>query len=149
LINVKGFCIYVLIIGIWSIISTFLDPIVKDKVQFRSEKELQNFISKDQLPIGLGGVSLDEYDYKTPALDEVVLKPQDANYYHLKAERKDLFYDFLKTTQEWINGKSVELERDIIAQKLSNNFRALAPYTWRPSYYHRKSYISSFGDACF
>ncbi|KXN69344.1 CRAL/TRIO domain-containing protein, partial [Conidiobolus coronatus NRRL 28638] len=123
--------------GIWSIVSSFLDPVVKEKIQFLSESDLKNFISPDQLPVRLGGKNTHTYKYSTPSEEETRVKPHDDEYVRLKAERKKLAYEFLDKSQEWVNGAPVEAERDELAQKLCNNFRALAPYTWSPSYYHR------------
>lgn len=136
-------------LGIWSVITKFLDPVVKDKVQFCSQEELQKFIGADQLPISLGGTNTHEYKYKTPSAAEVATKPQDAEYERLSAERKELAYEFLDKSQEWIDGKPVEAERDALAQKLSDNFRELSAYNWSPSYYHRNGFIQNFDDAHF
>ncbi|KXN65973.1 CRAL/TRIO domain-containing protein [Conidiobolus coronatus NRRL 28638] len=135
--------------SIWSIVAKFLDPAVKDKIQFCSQEELQKFIAADQLPISLGGANTHEYKYQLPSAAEVATKPQDAEYERLIAERKELAYTFLSKSQEWVDGKSVEAERDALAQKLSENFRELSPYIWSPSYYQRNGFIQNFDEAHF
>jgi hypothetical protein len=76
-------------------------------------------------------------------------KPHDEEYNRLTAEREDLFRSFTDKTQEWLDGSPVEAERDILAQKLSDNFRELSPYVWSPAYYHRNGFIQNFDDAHF
>ncbi|KXN69342.1 CRAL/TRIO domain-containing protein [Conidiobolus coronatus NRRL 28638] len=135
--------------SIWSVITSFLDPVVKDKVQFCSQEDLQKFIATNQLPVSLDGTNTHEYNYKTPSIEEASTKFQDAEYERLMAERKELAYAFLGKSQEWVDGKSVEDDRDALAQKLSENFRELSPYIWSPSYYHRNGFIQNFDEAYF
>ncbi|KXN69343.1 CRAL/TRIO domain-containing protein, partial [Conidiobolus coronatus NRRL 28638] len=127
--------------GIWSVITSFLDPVVKDKVQFCSQEDLQKFIAPDQLATRLGGTNTHEFNYKTPKKEEVMTKPHDAEYNRLTVEREELFSSFTDKTREWLDGSPVEAERDTLAQKLSENFRELSPYIWSPAYYHRNGFI--------
>jgi hypothetical protein len=138
-----------ILIGIWSIVSSFLDPVVKEKIQFLSESDLKKFISPDQLPVRLGGTNNHKYKYSMPSEEDSRVKPQDDEYIRLKSERKKLAYEFLDKSQEWVNGAPVETERDELAQKLSENFRALAPYMVSPSYYHRMGFVKNFDDVKF
>jgi hypothetical protein len=129
---------------IWNIVKNWLDPVVAAKIVFtKSTKDLEKYITRDNIPKSLGGD--DDFDavFIPPnPEDDILLEDTETRDKHLK-EREEIRDRFIKTTVAWIEADSVEqskkykAEKELIGRELSENYVKLDPYIRSRNVYDR------------
>ena len=146
------------LIGIWSIIKGWLDPVIASKINFtRNSKDLLKFIEKDQLQKRYGGEDTWEYKYPEPSKgDRDNLGLTDEKKAKIEADREELMKEFELATEEWVatDPQSEEAQvliakRTEISDKLIENYWKLDPYIRAKTYYHRVGVLSDDGKVNF
>ncbi|EQL29429.1 hypothetical protein BDFG_07973 [Blastomyces dermatitidis ATCC 26199] len=132
--------------GFWTIIKGWLDPVVASKVHFTSNyQELENFIAKEAIPVGLGGSDDYAYEYIEPKAGENDLMKDTIKAASLKEEKLKMIDEYQKATREWIDtastaadkGEEINKQRQDIASRLSEFYWKLDPYIRARSIYDR------------
>ncbi|KAJ6444742.1 CRAL/TRIO domain-containingprotein [Purpureocillium lavendulum] len=120
--------------GIWKIISGWMDPVIRGKVNFTYGRvDLEKFIAPEQLIKELDGDEDWEYKYIEPVPGENDLMKDTETRDRILKERKDLASQFEVATQKWIKAEGNEAdelrdERNRLAAELRNNYWKLDPY---------------------
>lgn len=140
--------------AIWNIIKGWLDPVVASKIHFTKHLEdLEHYIPKSQIIKELGGDEDWEYKYVEPTPGENEIFKDEARRIKLQEERKVDVLEYEKKTFEWIaagkDGGAIKNERDVLAQKLHDNYWQLDPYVRARTLYDRTGMIQSGGKINF
>jgi hypothetical protein len=140
--------------AIWNIIKGWLDPVVASKIHFTKHLEdLEQYIPRSQIMKELGGDEDWEYKYVEPAPGEIDIFKNEAPRLKLQEERKAAVLEYEKKTFEWIaagaDAASIKKDRDVLAQKLHDNYWQLDPYVRARSLYDRIGMIESGGNINF
>lgn len=131
--------------GIWRIVKTWLDPVVASKIVFtNSDKDLEKYIERDNIPKEVGGDDDYEWHYLDPTPSENGLLYNDQEKKKaLEDERKELTDSFINKTIEWIEAPDDQVtatllkERIQIGRALAKNYRKLDGYIRNRSFYDR------------
>ncbi|KAL6931904.1 hypothetical protein ACO0OL_003372 [Hanseniaspora opuntiae] len=121
---------------IWNIIKNWLDPVVADKISFsKNLKDLEKYISKDQIPQYLGGQSTFDLDkYPEQQVLESSLLSDSKTLESLKQERSELIKDFIQQTCTWVQNTDESKRQALIDERLkmsialAENFKKMDPY---------------------
>ena len=140
--------------AIWNIIKGWLDPVVASKIHFTKHLEdLEHYIPKSQIIKELGGDEDWEYKYVEPTPGENQIFKAEAQRTKLEEERKLDVLEYEKKTFEWIaagkDGGTIKNERDVLAQKLHDNYWQIDPYVRARTLYDRMGMIQSGGKINF
>jgi hypothetical protein len=140
--------------AIWNIIKGWLDPVVASKIHFTKHLEdLEQYIPRSQIMKELGGDEDWEYKYAEPAPGENEIFKDEAPRIKLEEERKADVLEYEKKTFDWIAGRgdsdSIKKERDLLAQKLHDNYWQLDPYIRARTIYDRTGMIQRGGKINF
>jgi hypothetical protein len=140
--------------AIWNIIKGWLDPVVASKIHFtRQLEDLEQYIPRSQIMKELGGDEDWEYEYIEPIPGENEKFKDEAPRIKLEEERKADVLEYEKKTFDWIAGRadadSVKKERDMLAQKLRDNYWHLDPYIRARTIYDRTGMIQKGGKINF
>jgi hypothetical protein len=135
-----------LILGIWTIIKGWLDPVVASKVHFtRSVSDLEKFIPKSQIMTELEGAEKFEYQYVEPVPGENDIMKDTTTRDKFLEERATLVERFENATKGWIAGEDTSSERNAIAEELNGNYWKLDPYIRARTIYDRVDAIGERG----
>lgn len=141
--------------GIWKIIHPWMDPVVASKIHFtRSVTDMEEFVSRDQIPKELGGDNDFDYEYIEPDPEEnAIMKDAEARD-ALMRERTMLGLRLLATTAAWISASAnskgkddgervsaLKARRDGIIRDFESNYWKLDPYV------RARALIDRLGDA--
>jgi hypothetical protein len=140
--------------AIWNIIKGWLDPVVASKIHFTKHLEdLEQYIPRSQIMKELGGDEDWEYKYVEPSPGENDVFKDEASRLKLEEERKADVLEYEKKTFEWIatgaDAASIKKNRDMLAQKLHDNYWQLDPYLRARTFYDRTGVIQSGGKINF
>lgn len=140
--------------AIWNIIKGWLDPVVASKIHFTKHLEdLEQYIPRSQIMKELGGDEDWEYKYIEPTPGENEIFRDEAPRIKLEEERKADVLEYEKKTFDWIVGRgdagSIKKERDLLAQKLHDNYWQLDPYIRARTIYDRIGMIQRGGNINF
>lgn len=123
--------------GIWSMIKSWLDPVVASKVQFLSSlKQLSEFIPIGNIPKYMGGESDWEAKWIEPEAPKV-FGPEDVSKRDsLKSDREQLLTSHIDTTRVWAaetltnkpSSTETMIKRRQLAQQLRTNYWQLDPF---------------------
>ena len=139
------------IIGIWTIIKGWLDPVVASKVHFtKNTDELSQFISLSHIPTELGGEDPWTFSYPEPRPGENDKMKDDATRQRLLKERATVVKEFEDATQKWIQGApqadaALKQRRNSIAEQLQKGYWQLDPYLRARTWYDRTGMIKPGG----
>ncbi|CAF3188726.1 unnamed protein product [Rotaria socialis] len=130
--------------GCWAIISKWLDPAIRDEIQFvRNEAELAKYIDPSLLPRGLNGAQPD-FEYIPPtANDEAMAAAFIADVEgktNARANHQQAAQHFLNITLQWTHddtNTTLLAERIVAAKRLRDAFETLVPYVNTRTHYHR------------
>ena len=141
-------------LAIWNIIKGWLDPVVASKIHFtKSLEDLEQYIPRSQIMKELGGDEDWEYEYVEPTVGENDVFKDEAPRLKLQEERKADVLEYEKKTFEWIaagaDAVSVKQDRDMLAQKLQDNYWQLDRYVRARSLYDRIGMIQVGGKINF
>ncbi|KXS15297.1 CRAL/TRIO domain-containing protein [Gonapodya prolifera JEL478] len=150
--------------GVWKIISPWIDPVVRSKIQFCSGAELPTWIDKDRLPKSLGGGF--EYTYVKADEKEVERNKRVAadRAGKEKAERewREAWDGVRRATREWIIAgdeldsiTETETEKEPLARAydaakklrsdavdaVTEKYRGYHPYIVVPTLYNRNGML--------
>ncbi|KAJ5575144.1 hypothetical protein N7450_009043 [Penicillium hetheringtonii] len=128
--------------GIWKLIHGWMDPVVASKVHFtKSVKDLDKYISRDQIPKELAGDENWEYKYVEPKEDENEIMKDKSAGDEILYERLMIGIKMLAATAAWISattyaqGKQdannvAELKdrRNKVIEEFRQNYWRLDPY---------------------
>lgn len=106
--------------GIWNIIKNWLDPVVASKVNFtKTEKDLEQFISLDNLPASLGGEDKFEPEYIPPQEHEndLIIESSEEKTQVLN-ERSDIIERFIQATTKWIETEDSKDSAKYLEEKI-------------------------------
>lgn len=140
--------------GIWKIIRGWLDPVVASKVHFTNNNaEMEEFVPASQIIKQLDGSEDWAYNYIecVPGENDKMkdLETRDK----LLEQRKSLVKEYEDATLEWIhdNGKdeAIKTKRDVLANKLREDYWKLDPYIRARSYYDRVGLLNPGGKLQF
>ena len=139
-----------ILLGIWSIIKGWLDPVVAAKVHFtKNLEELEHFVPRDRIIKELGGDDPWTYRYEEPRSGENDKLLDDATRQSLLDERASTIKEFESTTQDWIQGasadKALQQKRDALAERLRAGYWRLDPYVRARTLYDRTGMINEGG----
>lgn len=147
------------IIGFWSIIKGWLDPVVAGKIHFtKTASDLEKFIPMDRIPKELEGKENWEYEYVEPQADENKKMEDTATRDALLAERQEIAKDLQKATINWLTAHSgqdkeaislAEEKRSELISKLRHHYWQLDPYIRSRSLYDRTNVIQEGGKVQF
>ncbi|KAL1891159.1 phosphatidylinositol transfer protein csr1 [Sporothrix stenoceras] len=142
--------------GIWRIIRGWLDPVVASKVHFTNNvKDMEQFISKDQIIKELDGDEDWEYTYLEPEPGENDKMKDTATRDKLLAEREHLYRAFEEATAKWVVGTNAEQikttreKRESVAKQLREHYWTLDPYVRARSLYDRSGMLRADGTVDF
>ena len=140
--------------GIWKIIKGWLDPVVASKIHFTKHVEdLEHYIPRSHIIKELGGDEDWEYKFVEPLPGENDSLKDDAPRLKFEEERTREVDAFQKKTFEWIastsDAASIYTERNVLAQKLHDNYWQLDPYVRARTLYDRTGMISKGGKIDF
>lgn len=143
-------------LGIWRIIRGWLDPVVASKVNFTNNvKDMEQFISKDQIIKELDGDEDWEYTYLEPEPGENDKMKDTTTRDKLLAEREHIYRAFEETTAQWVLSndaeqvKTVREKRENIAKQLREHYWRLDPYVRARSLYDRSGMLRANGTVDF
>ncbi len=140
------------VLGIWRIIRGWLDPVVASKVHFTNNvKDLEEFIARDKIPDEMDGTSGWAYEYIEPVPGENDRMKDTETRDKLIQEREALYEEFENKTVEWIHEDdaakrtAIKSQRNVIAQKLREQYWRLDPYIRSRTLYDRIGVIKPDG----
>ncbi|KXN74964.1 CRAL/TRIO domain-containing protein, partial [Conidiobolus coronatus NRRL 28638] len=134
--------------SVWSVLCTFLDPVIKSKVIFSQDDQIKDYVDEDVLLSYLGGSNPYTHEYFPPKGNEGLIKPHDDEYSKLKGERAALLNKFEESTYNWIdsNEKAIKLKRDELANELASNHAKLDKYEYSGNIYRRLKVIKGYDN---
>ncbi len=136
--------------GIWKIIRGWLDPVVAGKVHFASNiDDLQEWVSKAQIPKELGGDEDWTYSYVEPREGENALIARTDERDKIQSERTELVKSYEGGTLAWAHNEDAGESRGKIAEKLAENYWRLDPYIRARSLYDRTGVLGEGGKLDF
>ncbi|KAL2316305.1 CRAL-TRIO domain-containing protein C3H8.02 [Schizosaccharomyces pombe] len=133
--------------GVWSIIKSWLDPVVVSKVKFtRNYRDLQQYINPDNILKEFGGPNPWRYTYPEPCQNEAeALKNVEARK-SLRAKKDAIAKQYEEVTMDWIlnNGDMAEVKqkRRKLASQLIDAYWNLDKYIRARSVYDRMGLIA-------
>lgn len=134
-----------MIVGIWKIIRSWLDPVVASKIQFTNNlKDLQEHIDSSRVLKELDGEEDWQYKYVEPAPGENAKMKDTATRDTLLAAREQLYQEYEEATLQWIQepqNATHKTKRESIAAKLRADYWVLDPYLRARSLYDRTGWI--------
>ncbi|KAJ2609208.1 phosphatidylinositol transfer protein csr1 [Coemansia sp. RSA 1365] len=139
--------------GIWALISSFIDPVVKSKiVMVKNPSDLSPYIDPEHLISEIGGHKQFEYKYKLPSSTENKLMADTKAREAVEADFVHAVNEYEATTRkllESVAGNSDEailsldaFGRDKARDVLRKSTIALDPYVRARTLYHRLGVIS-------
>ncbi|KAJ2078705.1 phosphatidylinositol transfer protein csr1 [Coemansia sp. RSA 988] len=138
--------------GIWSLISPFIDPVVKSKIiMINSSSGFSPYIDPEHLISEIGGRKKFEYKYKLPSSEENNLMADTKARDEVEADFVRAVDDYEAATRKWLdavtdnNESSSSLDafgRDEARNALRKSTIALDPYVRARTLYHRLGFIS-------
>lgn len=147
------------IIGIWSIIKGWLDPVVAAKIQFTKNVEnLEEFIPRNHIPKDLGGDEDFTYEYIEPEPNENAQMEDTKKRDELLAERDNIIINFHNATLSWISAAAkndtdkctaMKKQRGELVGQLSDAYWKLDPFLRARCLYDRQGMIKPNGEIDF
>jgi len=126
---------------------------VASKIHFTKHVEgLEQYIARSQIMKELGGEEDWEYKYVEPIPGENDVMKDAAPRMKLEEERKSDVLQYQEKTFDWIAAgaeSSIKKERDMIAQRLHDNYWQLDPYIRARTLYDRTGMIQPGGIVDF
>ncbi|CAK7272101.1 phosphatidylinositol transfer protein csr1 [Sporothrix epigloea] len=142
--------------GIWRIIRGWLDPVVASKVHFTNNvKDMEEFISKDQIIKELDGDEDWDYKYIEPEAGENDKMKDTATRDKLLTDRQQLYRAFEEATAQWVLNsddgqvKALRQRREDVAKQLREHYWTLDPYIRARSLYDRTGMLRPDGTVDF
>ncbi|EGF99728.1 uncharacterized protein MELLADRAFT_50630 [Melampsora larici-populina 98AG31] len=135
--------------GIWKVISSTLDPVVRSKITMtKSVEDIRTHIDKSYLLEDLGGDSTWKWCYKVPTARPEL---EDSRKQELLSQKKNLIDHYVKVTNSWIDDDSVTNTqlRDFVASMLRVNHLSLDPFMRGKTAYHQEGNIRENGQMGF
>ncbi|CAI7673110.1 hypothetical protein N7533_009694 [Penicillium manginii] len=129
--------------GIWKLIHGWMDPVVASKVHFtKSVKDLDKYISRDQIPRELAGDEDWEYKYLEPKGDENEIMKDKSTGDEIMYERLMIGIKLLATTAAWISATTyAEGKQDAIKVEELKARRSTVVEDFRQNYWKIDPYI--------
>ncbi|CAK7197788.1 phosphatidylinositol transfer protein csr1 [Sporothrix eucalyptigena] len=142
--------------GIWRIIRGWLDPVVASKVHFTNNvKDMEQFISNDQIIKDLDGDEDWEYTYIEPKAGENDKMKDITTRDKLLADRDLLYRAFEEATAKWVTNtddgqaQALREKREEVAKQLREQYWKLDPYIRARSLYDRTGMLRTDGTVDF
>lgn len=138
---------------VWNVIKGWIDPVVAAKISFtKSEKDLLDAIEGKYVPKDLGGTREYEYKYIPVQEGENAAMEDTATRDKLVAERVQLLEDLGDLTAKWVqtsyaDGKEVDVQRQQIINRISQQYWVLDPYVRARTIYDRDGTLEQFQPA--
>lgn len=135
---------------IWSLIKSWLDPVVAQKIHFTKNSGLKDYIDPKYIPHWLGGEDKYEMEYVPPNEDSIP-KKIDANVVKLLEARHKCCLDFIQSSIGWITAKTKQESYNYLVQRLkfqkelAKNYVALDPLLRARGPFDRNGEIKNIG----
>ncbi|KAJ1867375.1 phosphatidylinositol transfer protein csr1 [Coemansia sp. RSA 989] len=127
--------------SLWSLISPFIDPVVKSKIfMAKSPSDLALFIDSSQLIKELGGCKPFEYRYQLPTRAENIRMRNAAGREAAESRFAQAIGQYEERTREWLGGSSRDpgaCSRDAACEALHAATVELDPFVRARTLYHR------------
>ncbi|EPY54168.1 sec14 cytosolic factor family protein [Schizosaccharomyces cryophilus OY26] len=131
--------------GVWSIIKSWLDPVVVSKVKFtRNVKDLQQYIKADSILKEFGGPNPWKYTYPEPCQNEAEALNNVDERQKLKSRKNLIAEEYEEATVDWILNENPETKqrRRKLAGQLIESYWSLDKYIRARSVYDRMGLIA-------
>ncbi|PIA15707.1 CRAL/TRIO domain-containing protein [Coemansia reversa NRRL 1564] len=139
--------------GIWSLISSFIDPVVKSKIiMVRNSSDLSPYIDPEHLICEIGGRKQFEYKYQLPSSTENNLMTDTKAREAAEAGFVHAVNEYEATTRKWLESVAYNSDETILSldtfgrdearDTLRKSTIALDPYVRARTLYHRLGVIS-------
>ncbi|KAJ1666853.1 hypothetical protein EV178_001937 [Coemansia sp. RSA 1646] len=139
--------------GIWSLISPFIDPVVKSKiVMARNAKEIAPFIEHDRLIAEIGGAKPFEYEYVLPSEQENRCMADSEARQTTENKFIDAVDRYEAATRKWLEDASSDdavETRSRARASLNQAAIDLDPYIRSRTLYHRLGFIGTDHSVTF